>query len=53
MKYIDLINESPTLNKLDSEKKEKLSSYIDGILEWNEKVNLTAITNPEEFIKKH
>lgn len=27
--------------------------YMDGILEWNEKVNLTSITQPQEFIKKH
>ena len=32
---------------------EKLSSYMDGILEWNEKVNLTAIKEPEEFVEKH
>ena len=26
---------------------------MDGVLEWNEKVNLTAITEHEEFIAKH
>ena len=30
-----------------------LASYMDGILEWNEKVNLTAIKEPEEFVEKH
>ena len=27
--------------------------YMDGILSWNEKINLTAITDPEEFYIKH
>lgn len=27
--------------------------YMDGILEWNEKVNLTSISDPHEFVKKH
>lgn len=27
--------------------------YMDGILEWNSKINLTAITDREEFIDKH
>ncbi|MGN1383380.1 MAG: 16S rRNA (guanine(527)-N(7))-methyltransferase RsmG [Eubacterium sp.] len=32
---------------------EKLSIYMDGILEYNQHVNLTSITDPEEFITKH
>lgn len=31
----------------------KLLAYRDATLEWNNKVNLTAITNPEDFIHKH
>lgn len=31
----------------------KYHKYMDGILEWNEKVNLTNITDPEEFVIKH
>lgn len=31
----------------------KLLAYRDATLEWNNKVNITAITNPEEFIHKH
>lgn len=27
--------------------------YMEEILEWNEKVNLTSITQPQDFIKKH
>lgn len=35
------------------EKEEQLTKYMEGILEWNEKVNLTAITDRDEFIQKH
>lgn len=35
------------------EQLEKLEKYMDGILSCNEKVNLTAITKPEEFVEKH
>ena len=31
----------------------KFRQYMEMILEWNEKINLTAITEEEEFIKKH
>jgi 16S rRNA (guanine527-N7)-methyltransferase len=31
----------------------KLWAYRDATLEWNNKVNLTAITKPDEFIQKH
>ena len=32
---------------------DKFERYMQLILEWNEKVNLTAITERDEFIKKH
>lgn len=32
---------------------EKFYTYMNLLLEWNEKINLTAITEPEEIIKKH
>lgn len=32
---------------------EKLEKYMEEILIWNEKINLTAITQREEFIEKH
>ena len=28
-------------------------TYMDLLLEWNEKMNLTAITEPEEVVQKH
>lgn len=30
-----------------------LSGYMEGILSWNEKINLTSITDRDEFIDKH
>ena len=32
---------------------EKFRKYMERILEWNDKVNLTSITDTQEFIKKH
>ena len=31
----------------------QFKSYMDGVIDWNEKVNLTAITEHDEFIVKH
>lgn len=32
---------------------EKFKIYMDTLLEWNKKINLTAITEPKEIIEKH
>lgn len=32
---------------------DKFMGYMEGILSWNEKVNLTNLTDREDFIKKH
>lgn len=37
----------------DEEKAEKLYQYMNLILEWNEKINVTAIKDEKEFIVKH
>lgn len=37
----------------DDEQLEKFYKYMELLLEWNEKINLTAITNPEDVILKH
>jgi len=37
----------------DEKQINQFASYMNGVLEWNEKVNLTAITEHEEFIAKH
>ncbi len=34
-------------------KYDKFEKYMDGILEWNEKINITNIKDRGEFIKKH
>ncbi|MGN0494296.1 MAG: 16S rRNA (guanine(527)-N(7))-methyltransferase RsmG [Acutalibacteraceae bacterium] len=39
--------------ELDREKTERLSIYGNLLLSWNEKMNLTAITDPEEVLYKH
>lgn len=38
---------------LSDEQSEKLILYMNFVLEWNEKVNLTAIKDRKEFIEKH
>lgn len=39
--------------EFSEEQKQKLFKYMELLLEWNNKINLTAITNPEEIILKH
>ena len=39
--------------KLSDDQNLILERYMEGILQWNEKVNLTNITDPEEFRVKH
>lgn len=38
---------------MDDEKIKKYERYMELLLEWNQKMNLTAITNPEEIWEKH
>lgn len=38
---------------LDEKQKEQFYKYMQLLLEWNEKINLTAITDPKEIILKH
>ena len=47
-KYASLMN-----IVIEDEKIEKFHKYMELLLEWNEKINLTAITNPREIIIKH
>lgn len=39
--------------EMDQTAVSKLEVYMDLLREWNEKINLTAITEPEEIIEKH
>jgi 16S rRNA (guanine527-N7)-methyltransferase len=55
MEFFDILNNA-CLNEglsFDNEKYEKLMRYMELIKEWNERINLTAITEDEEIIKKH
>jgi 16S rRNA (guanine527-N7)-methyltransferase len=52
--------ESPTIARLlspfvelNSEQLSKTSTYIDLLLKWNAKVNLTAVRTPEEIVTRH
>ena len=39
--------------KLNEEQIEKFYIYMNLLIDWNKKINLTAITKPEEIILKH
>ena len=39
--------------EISDETVRKLQIYMDLLIEWNEKFNLTAITDPEEIVSKH
>ena len=39
--------------EVDSAAQERLVKYADLLVEWNEKINLTAITDPEGIVVKH
>ncbi len=39
--------------KLKENELEKFYSYMKSLIEWNKKINLTAITEPEDIIRKH
>lgn len=52
MKELKALLEQLKIDGAD-EKTKRLEQYMDGVLEWNEKVNLTAITDRDEFVQKH
>ena len=48
------IEEAQKINiELDKNQIEKFYKYMDLLIEWNEKINLTAITNRKDIIVKH
>lgn len=55
MQYFDLMKSACENIGMDfnEEKYEKFITYKNLLQEWNEKINLTAITEDEEVIKKH
>ena len=49
-----LINKAKKIDvDIEEKQAEKYYNYMNYLLEWNEKINLTAITDPEEIILKH
>jgi len=38
---------------LSSDQLQKLQAYLDLLLKWNAKINLTAVRNPEDIIRRH
>ncbi|WP_291569894.1 16S rRNA (guanine(527)-N(7))-methyltransferase RsmG [Clostridium sp. UBA4548] len=55
MKYYDILNEASNNEglELNEDKYNKFIKYKELIKEWNEKINLTAITEDDEIIQKH
>ena len=55
LKFKELMNfYAEKINIVFNEKQlEQFYNYMNLLLEWNEKINLTAITDPEEIIIKH
>lgn len=55
MDFFNLLNTACSNEGLqfDNNKYEKFMLYMSLLKEWNEKINLTAITDEEEIIKKH
>ena len=39
--------------KVDAGQADLFQRYMELLLEWNEKMNLTAITDPAEIVEKH
>lgn len=55
MKYFELMNKAACDKGIpyDNEKHEKFMIYMESIKEWNSKINLTAINEDEDIVKKH
>ncbi|WP_160680314.1 16S rRNA (guanine(527)-N(7))-methyltransferase RsmG [Clostridium sp. C8-1-8] len=55
MKYYDILEEacSSVDVEFNEDKYNKFITYMELLKEWNEKINLTAITEDEQIIKKH
>lgn len=55
MEYFDILNEACNNEGIEfnEEKYSKFIKYKEMIKEWNEKINLTAIVEDDEIIKKH
>ncbi|KAL5722315.1 16S rRNA (guanine(527)-N(7))-methyltransferase [Ranunculus cassubicifolius] len=46
-------HKSPLLETLTPRQKEQISLYVDSLLEWNQKMNLTAVKDTNEVMSRH
>lgn len=55
MKFYEIMKRASDDVNMDfnEEKYNKFIKYMELVIEWNQKINLTAITDEEDFIKKH
>lgn len=44
---------APFVDELAPERLRQISTYIDILLKWNEKTNLTAVRDPEQIVLRH
>ncbi|XP_077214873.1 S-adenosyl-L-methionine-dependent methyltransferases superfamily protein isoform X2 [Tasmannia lanceolata] len=44
---------TPNLQTLTPRQKEQISLYVNALLEWNQRMNLTAVTETSEVMKRH
>ena len=51
--FNEIFYEELNKNQIKVENKENFYKFMQNILEWNEKINLTNITEEREFIVKH
>lgn len=52
--YETITNKTKKINiEISEEQSNKLYEFMNLLLEWNKKINLTSITDPEEIIVKH
>ncbi|XXG81251.1 hypothetical protein AAC387_Pa09g1932 [Persea americana] len=45
--------QSPQLDTLTPKQKDQVSLYVDTLLQWNQRMNLTAVTEASEVMKRH
>ena len=50
---VDLAPNTHSLTVLSTEQLNRISTYIDLLLRWNARINLTAIRNEEEIVTRH
>jgi len=48
-----LADNAPTPDSLSADQLKYISMYIDILLHWNERINLTAVREPEEIVTRH